>query len=290
MLETIKSFVPPAIRQAIKAKSRLLTGPMRLMPDFLLIGAQKCGTTSLYHYLVEHPYIVSASRKQMHFFDNNFDKGIIWYRTHFPSYFYKYYFRQRRKQDFITGEATPYYIFHPLAARRISQMVPQAKLMLILRNPVDRAYSHYNHEMRKGTETISFAEALDKEAERLAGEKEKMIADGNYYSFNYQRHSYQARGVYADQMEEWLKYFPLEQFLILKSEDFYKNPTATLQEILAFLKLPERSDFKLSDYKNYNEGGYGKMESAMRERLVQYFYPHNQRLYKIIGRDLGWDK
>lgn len=288
MLDTIKSIVPPLVRQKIKMQSRMITGPLRIMPDFLIIGAQKCGTTSLYHYLVEHPYVMSASRKQMHFFDNNFNKGITWYRTHFPSYFYKYYFRQTHKKDFITGEATPYYIFHPLAARRVAQYMPHAKFVLIIRNPVDRTYSHYNHEMRKGTEKLSFTEALEIEPERLKGEKEKMLADESYYSFSLQHHSYIARSLYADQMEEWLKYFPLKQFLILRSEDFYKDPTAVLREILEFLKVPESSDFKVNEYKNYNPGGYDKLDPAMREKLQNFFRPHNDRLYKLIDKNLGW--
>jgi Sulfotransferase domain len=289
MRELVKTIIPPATRQTIKKSARLVTGSFRLLPDFLVIGAQKCGTTSLYHYLVEHPFIASAVRKQMHFFDNNFDKGITWYRSHFPSYFARYLFRWQQGQDFMTAEATPYYIFHPLAARRIHQYLPQIKLVLLLRNPVDRTYSHYNHEIRKGTEQLSFEAALAAETERLAGEKEKMLQDPSYYSFSYQRHSYLARSRYVEQLEEWRQYYPLERFLILRSEDFYRDPTTTLNQIIAFLDLPAR-DFKLSEYKNYNKGGYDKLAPQMRQELIDYFYPYNQRLYQLIGRNLDWDK
>jgi hypothetical protein len=287
MLETIRSFVPPTIRQAIKESSRTLTGSIRLMPDFIIIGAQKCGTTSLYQYLVKHPYIVSATRKQMHFFDNNFSKGITWYRSNFPSSVYKYYFRQMHKQNFVTGEATPYYIFHPLAPKRISKFVPHARFILLVRNPVDRAYSHYNQGLRKGYETLTLEEALEKEPERLAGEVEKMFADENYYSFNHQRYTYQSRGIYADQLKAWFEYFPKEQFLILESDEFYSNPSTTLKQILAFLELPS---WELKEYKNYNLGNYSKMDDSMRKRLIDYFKPHNQRLYDLLGRRFDWDR
>lgn len=288
MLDTVKTLVPANVKQAIKKTSRSVTGAMRVMPNFLVIGAQKCGTTALYHYLIEHPYIVSASRKQMHFFDNNFDKGLTWYRTHFPTYLYKYYFKRLHKHDFLTCEATPYYIFHPLAAKRVAQVLPDAKFILLIRNPVSRAYSHYNHEKRKGTETLSFEEALDQEATRLAGEQEKMLADENYYSFNHQRYAYQTRGIYADQLIEWFKYFPQERFLILRSEDMYSNILGVVNQILEFLQVPYDPNFKLSENNYYNVGQYDKMAAATKQRLEEFFKPHNQRLYKLLGRDLGW--
>lgn len=287
MLDAIKAIVPPDVRLAIRKGSRSITGSIRVMPDFLIIGSQKCGTTSLYQYLVRHPNIVSASRKQMHFFDNNFSKGITWYRTHFPSAIYKYYYRQVHKQDFLTGEGTPYYIFHPLAAKRVSMHLPNAKFILMLRNPVSRTYSHYNHEVRKGFENLSFEEALEKEPERLAGEVEKMLADETYYSFSHQHHSYVTKSIYADQLNTWFNYFPKEQFLILDADDMYADPPAILKQIFSFLELPH---WELKEYKNFNEGGYSKLDPTLRNRLIDLFKPHNQRLYDLLGRKFNWDK
>ncbi|MBL8151206.1 MAG: sulfotransferase domain-containing protein, partial [Blastocatellia bacterium] len=247
----------------------------------------KCGTTSLYHYLIAHPNIASPAEKQMHFFDNNFNKGLTWYRTHFPSSLYKFYVKEVQRQPFQTGEGTPYYIFHPLAPERIAKYLPNAKFILLLRNPVDRAYSHYNHEIRKGTEKLSFEEALDKEPERLEGEIEKMRRDLNYYSFSHQHHTYLSRGVYIDQLLHWTKYFPLEQFLVIKSEDFFEKPPLVVAEIIKFLKLPS---WQLEDTNNYNKGSYSKMEPKIKSRLVDYFRPHNQKLYEFLGRDFGWDR
>ncbi|MEJ2557594.1 MAG: sulfotransferase domain-containing protein, partial [Anaerolineae bacterium] len=127
---------------------RLITRFMRVLPDFLIIGAQKCGTDSLFRYLGGHPCIKLASSKEAHYFDLKFDKGINWYRSHFPLIPYKYSVKRLRKQDLITGEATPYYLFHPHAPGRAAAIVPHVKLIVLLRNPADRAYSHYNHEVK----------------------------------------------------------------------------------------------------------------------------------------------
>jgi hypothetical protein len=288
MLDKVKTFVALSLPIKIERSARIITSPWRLMPDFLVLGGQKCGTTSLYQYLISHPFIISAMKKQMHFFDNHYEKGVSWYRAHFPSYFYKHYFKYINKRDFITGEATPYYIFHPLAARRAAKFVPNAKFILVIRNPVERAYSHYHHEIRKGTEKLSFQEAIAKEPERLAGEKEKMLNDEYYYSFNYQRYSYLSRGLYAEQLAEWFKYFPKEQFFIVKSEDMRHNTIDIVKQIFDFLDLPKFSEFNLEKDQYYNVGKYDKMDTKMREQLVEYFKPHNEQLYKLLDRDFNW--
>jgi Sulfotransferase domain len=199
------------------------------MLDFLIIGAQKCGTTSLYNYLVQHPQIVPALQKEVHFFDFNFDKGLDWYFGQFPNY--------NPADNLITGEASPYYIFHPLVAKRVHQLFPKVKLIVLLRNPVERAISHYYHEVRLGCEPLCLEEAIASEPIRLQGETEKLIADGTYYSFNHQHYTYLSRGIYVDQLQSWFNLFPREQFLILKSEDLYANPAQVLNKVLEFLEV-----------------------------------------------------
>ena len=147
---------------------------IRLMPEFIVIGAQRCGTTSLYAYLSSHPQVVPAIKKEVHFFDYNFGKGLDWYRSHFP----------RWTPMGVTGEATPYYMFHPNAAKRVYQVIPQTKLIMLLRNPIDRAYSHYHHEVRLGVESATFQEAIRLEPARINHEMERMLGDQNYYSFS----------------------------------------------------------------------------------------------------------
>ncbi|MCT7979954.1 sulfotransferase domain-containing protein [Laspinema olomoucense] len=248
------------------------------MPDFLIIGTQKGGTTSLYHYLTQHTQILPAAQKEVHFFGLNFHHGIDWYRQQFPL--------PESEKQMLTGEATPYYLFHPLVPRRVKNLFPQVKLIVLLRNPVERAWSHYNHEVRLGFETLSFAEAIAQEPARLAGEVEKMLADPKYYSYNHQHYTYLSRGIYANQLKSWMELFPKEQFLILSSEAFYANPAATLAKTLAFLGLPP---MEIEDYPKHNAGEYATLPDGLQSTLNQYFQPHNQHLLDEFSLNFSWD-
>lgn len=276
----------PTVRKAIQLGFRLATSPVRVTPDFIIIGAAKCGTTSLYGYLTQHPCIAPAFKKELYFFDRYFGRGMAWYRAYFPTLFNKKFTQHIKKRNFITGESTPCYLFHPHAPRRVFEKFPRIKLIVLLRNPVDRAYSYYHMKVRRGFETLSFEEAVEKEEERLDGELDKMIADENYFSFNRHNFSYLARGIYVDQLRNWMKFFPKEQFLIVKSEDFYKQSSEVSKQILGFLDLPE---WELNIEKKYNYFPYPKMDTKIRKRLVEYFKPYNQRLYELLGMNLGWD-
>jgi Sulfotransferase domain len=270
---------------------RGISSPLRILPDFLIIGTQRGGTTSLYNYLMERPGVGPASVKELHFFDKKFHKGLLWYRAHFPTSPQKHLFQYARRQAFVTGEASAYYLFHPHAPRRVASTLPRVKLIALLRNPVDRAYSQYNFEVELGRETLSFEDALEREEERIAGEQEKILADERYVSFDHSRYSYLARGVYVDQVQAWMSFFPREQFLVLKSEDFYSEPAQTLARVSEFLGLPKLGlRERQQQYKqyNYNNTPYPKMDGATRRRLVEYFEPHNARLYEFLGTDFGW--
>ena len=271
---------------------RLSTCHLRILPDFLIVGAQKCGTTSLYRNLVKHPSIVPAFVKEVHYFNNSrnyFQKGLGWYKAHFPTLLYKYYRKHIGKNDFLTGEASPFYMFHPHAPRRISELLPEVKLIVILRNTVDRAYSHYYHEVERGREreTVSFEDAIRMEEERLCGEFDKLMADEKYTSWHYNHNSYLLRGIYVDQLKRVYSYFDKSQILILKSEDFFKDSQSTIDKVLQFLCLPE---WQLKDFTKDNVGSYQKMDPATRSRLLDYFKPHNQRLYDYLGINFGWEK
>lgn len=278
-------------RSALKRAYRLSTSWMRILPDFVILGTQKGGTTSLFYYLLEHPYVAPTYFKEPHFFDNHFDKGFMWYRSHFSTIFEKYYVDVFLKHPFITGEASPYYLFHPLTPARMAGALPKVKLIIILRNPVDRAYSHYQQVRQDGVEPLSFEDAIDREEERLAGEEKRLLDDMRYASFNHRHYSYLARGMYADQLSIWMRLFPKEQFLILKSEDLFSNPPAILTETFEFLNIPDGVLKKRGEaYMPYNMLSYDAMEPATRQRLAEYFKPHNARLYDFLGRDFGWDR
>lgn len=288
LVEVVKPLVPPILRAAVRGIPTMLPAQLGLMPDFLIIGAQKCGTTSLYNYLIEHPWVAPSVTKEVHFFDHAFARGLAWYRRQFPSFPEKCYARIVLRQGFVTGEASPYYIFHPHAPRRVWVTLPDVKLIVLLRNPVDRAFSHYQHSVRSGKESLSFEEAIEKEGERLNGELEKMLADEHYRSMPHQAYSYLSRGVYIDQLKTWLSLFPAEQILILNSEELYASPAAVYRQTLEFLGLPA---YELQEYRKYDHGGYRvKMDSATRQRLVAYFRPYNQRLYEFLGKRFDWDQ
>ncbi len=279
---------------------RVITGNMRLMPDFLIIGGQRCGTSSLYFYLIDHPFIAQAYTKELHFFDANYRKGLRWYRAQFPTSLEKYYTEHIRKQGFITGEASPSYLFHPLAPRRIAQAMPNVKLIVLLRNPIDRAYSqHWLNVKANGTEPLSFKEAIEAEPQRIAGEREKMLANEHYVSPSYRPYSYLTRGIYVDQLKYWMEYYPKEQFLIVRSEDLYTKPAETVKSTLEFLGVPTSTIDTNKEYKKYKvptktgykvKDSYPKMDPELRKDLIEHFRPHNARLSELLGRDFDWDR
>lgn len=255
------------------------------LPDFLVIGTQKGGTTLFYQLLTQHPQARPATTKEVHYFDVHFAKGIDWYASHFPAS------TGRDGQKVLAGEASPYYLYHPHAARRTAQALPDVRLIVLLRDPVDRAYSDYNHKVREGREPLGFEEAVAAEEKRLAGEREKMLADEGYQSVNYRRYSYLSRGIYADQIEEWNRYFARDQMLVFKSEDFFADPLRTLAASLEFLELPRwkpRNQDPASNLDARHEGSYETMNPEIRQRLEAYFEPHNRRLYDYLGTDFGW--
>lgn len=250
-------------------------------PDFIIIGAQKCGTTSLYAYLCQHPQVKPAAKKEVRYFDRKFEHGPEWYRGHFPPV--------KPFPGILTGEASPSYIFHPLAASRMKAECPKVKLIVLLRNPVDRAYSHYHHSVRLGRTTLSFEDSIDREAALLHGERERFTRDETYKSDKYWFFSYLSRGRYLEQLRIWMDVFPRESFLILRSEDFFADPAHLMQDVFQWLGLPAH---QLQEYRKVNIRGYrpyNPMAPAMRERLVEYFRTWNLELYDFLNLDMAWD-
>lgn len=273
-----------AVRRHLQAP-RMLTSGLRSLPDYLIIGAQRSGTSSLYNYLVQHPAVLAALKKEVHYFDDGFGHDLSWYRAHFPLEIQRglvgYWHGVCR-----IGEASPYYLLHPHAARRISQVLPDVRLIVLLRNPVDRAESHYHHEVRRGRESLSFEEAIDREPDRLAGELERLTADETYVSFNHRRFSYLTRGRYVEQLPAWRALFPEDRLLILRSEDLFADPAAVVNRVFEWLGLPP---WNTGSFKKFNQAQYSRMNPATRARLQAYFRPYNRRLAEYLGRDLGWD-
>lgn len=263
-------------------------GRGRLLPDFLIIGTAKSGTTTLHGWLSEHPFVVPAVKKEVHFFDYDFYRGLDWYRTHFPLASARAEFEREHGRPFFTGEASPTYISHQWAPERIAQVLPDVKLIVALRNPVDRAYSQFQMSRREGEESESFADAVALEEERLRGEKLRSRADKRYNSWPLGCWSYIWRSSYADQIERWFELFPRERFLFLKTDDLDSDAQRTLDRAYEFLGLPAYRNEQLPRLHTAPE--YEPLSAETRTQLVEYFRPHNERLYELLGIDFGWDR
>jgi hypothetical protein len=263
----------------LRADYRELTAPWRGLPSALVIGAQRSGTTSLFNYLAQHPDVLTPLGKEIHYFDLQYARGIRWYRGRFP-------FNHLLRGGALTIDASPYYLAHPLAPERAARLLPEVKLVAVLRNPVDRAYSHYQHEVRDGRESLSFAKAIDCEAARLAGEEERLRREPGYYSHNHHRYSYTRRGLYLEQLRRWLQHYPRSSLLVLQSERLFQDPAAVSGALYGFLGLrPHR----LRQYTAFYQGNYERaIPGDLRSRLVAYFEPYNRELYEWLGEDFDW--
>lgn len=263
-----------------------IVAEFRALPDFIVIGAQKGGSTSLHFYLDEHPQVLTSTVKEVHYFDNNYDEGAAWYKAHFPL---RSEVRQLEKElgkKVLVGEASPYYIFHPHAAQRIHDTLPDVKLLAVLRDPVKRAYSHYQMGVRRDKEVLSFEEAVERERELLPIETEKMLADERYNSEFHQAHSYVQRGIYVDQLKVYADLFGRDQLLVLPSEEFFADTQGAYDEVTDFLGLDR---WQLKNIEPRKVGSYKKKEAQpLAAELREFYAPHNQRLYDFLGRDFGW--
>lgn len=242
-------------------------------PDFIIIGSPRCGTTSLYKYITSHPQILAAANKEICFFSEHFNKGLSWYQAHFPP--------PIDGQRFLTGEATPTYLTHPLAASRLHGGLPKIKLIAILRNPGDRAFSHYQMLVRRGTESRNFESAIDAELKLLTGANETSLEDRSFWKDCH----YIYKSMYFYSLKQWLKVFPKEQFLIVQSEEFYANPRIVLKQVFEFLNVP---NFQLKDFQKYNGASYQPRDEAVNRRLREYFQPHDRKLAEYLNREFSW--
>jgi hypothetical protein len=263
----------------------LATASWRLSPDFIMIGGQRCGTTSLFRALAAHPQVVRPTfHKGVNYFDLNYYRGKRWYHGHFPLAAAA---RRSTANDGapIAFEASGYYIYHPFAVERIAQDMPWVKLIIMLRDPVERAFSAYKHELARGFEQESFERALELEDSRLSGEIERMAVDIRYESFAHRHHSYRHRGHYAEQLTRVFRHFPREQVHIVDSESFFDEPAQEYRRVLAFLGL---RPFEPGRFDRHNARPGPPMATRTRRKLEEYYRPHNERLAVLLGRQPCW--
>ncbi len=287
-----KHRVPKGVRHGADVATRALgvaTASLRPFPDFLIVGTKRGGTTSMWSYLAQHPQVIPmfpAARglKSNSYFFKNWHRGDLWYRSHFHTRVYRR-LRERRLGPTVTGEASPYYMYGPHVPGRIARVMPHARLVVLLRNPVDRAYSHYQERVKEGFEPLSFEDALAAESERLDGEWERMERNTGYYSTAHDFFTYRDRGVYLPQLQRLHAAFPSEQVLVIRSEDLYHDAQGVVDTVCGFLGI---SPFGIPRPVRHNYIPRAPIQPRTRRDLEQFYAPHNEALYTYLGRDLAW--
>lgn len=267
-----------------------LTAPLRRDPDYLIIGTKRGGTTSLARWLLLHPEVrplfpARETRKGTYYFDVNHGRGRRWYRSHFPT---RVAHRGRELvagTPLVVGEASPYYLHHPHAALRARQLVPDVKVIALLRHPVERTYGHWAERHRQEVEPLDFVDALAAEPERLAGEEERMLLDPGYVSFAHQHYSYVDQSRYARGLGRWLSVFPPQQVLVLRSEDLYADPGVIYRQVLDFLGL---SPFLPAQLAGWNQAPKPTVSNELRRRLLDELRPDIEAVEELLGREMGW--
>lgn len=278
MKNKIKAYVKQFIHRA-EFVARYATATSRALPDFMVVGAQKAGTTSLYDYLVKHPNVLPAFEKEIHYFDDglsgnekNYSKDDRWYRAHFP-------LRSQLTSSRITGEASPYYLFHPDAAKRIKEYVPGCKLLILLRNPSTRAISHYYHERRLGHEQLTLLQALEAEEGRTSA----AAASNDYNDYSMIHHTYLARGDYLPQLLRFFDIFGPDNIHLEISEDFFTSTRERLSRVHQFLGLPAHTE---DEYKIMNQNVSSRaVDRDALSYLSSYYAPRIQELDTYLNLD-----
>ncbi len=265
------------------------TAALRAKPDYLIVGTKRGGTTSMARWLIDHPHVSPLfpsreTRKGTYYFDVNYSRGEAWYRSHFPTRASLAVKSRIAGRRVIVGEATPYYLAHPHAPIRARRYAPNARIVILVRDPVERAYSHWQERTRNGVETLSFADAIAAEPARIDGEWEAMMSDPGYVSYNHQHFGYMAQSEYHSFVQTWLDLWPANQVLILRSEDLYQSPATTYQQVLDYLHL----DPILPSFRAYNRHTKVDMDPELREELQIRMAPSIAKLEELLDRPMNW--
>lgn len=272
--------------QSVSVAAGRLTYRARMTPAFLIVGAQRCGTSSMSRALSQHPAVFKAVlHKGVHYFDTGYDRGPGWYRGHFPLQARARLAVRPAGAVPMAFESSPYYLFHPLAAARIARDLPGVKLLVLVRDPVERAYSAHAHELALGYETEPFERALELEDERLKGEAERIVADPGYDSYDHQHHGYRTRGRYAEQLERLEGLFGRDRIHVIDSGDFFADPGPVYDAVLDFLGLPGSYP---AAFERHNARPRSPMPASVRAGLEEYYRPHDERLASWLGREPSW--
>ncbi len=262
------------------------TQSWRLLPSLLIAGGQRCGTTSMYRALAQHPAMIKpVLRKGIHYFDVDYRADLRHYRAHFPLARTGRTSAARVGARPVAFESSPYYLWHPLAAERIAADLPGAKVLVLVRDPVERAYSAHAHELARGYENRDFETALELEDARLAGEEERIRRDPDVESHAHCHQAYVRRGQYAEQLEALAAHVGSENVLVVDSHDFFSDPAPVYTRVLDHLGLPE---WPRVTFEQHNARHRLPLDESTRARLEAHFEPHDRRLEPWLGAAPSW--
>ncbi len=277
-------------KRALRAYG-VATAGRRRGPELIVAGAKRGGTTSLWKYLHDHPGVLptfprAEQIKGTYFFDEEWHRGERWYRSHFPTDHQRAKAADRLGYKPVAFEASPYYLFHPHAPARAHQVVPGALIVAVLRDPVERAFSHWK-ERRNHTEPLPFAEAIAAEAERTGGEEARMLADPTVISPAHRHQTYVAQSRYAPMLERWFDAFGRDQVLVTAAEEFYADPQILCDEITGRLGLPRRD---LGTPEPFNSEPSADMDPDVRVRLRAELRSDIEAVEQLLGRPMPWER
>lgn len=275
--EAIKCYRTSSYKQTVATNPHLAKIQWKekkeLPPDFIIIGGGKCGTTSLYQYLGNHPRMLLPHKKELNFFTKNFQYGVNWYLAQFPAI--------TDRPKFLTGEASTSYLDLPMAAKRIFQLFPEIKLIVLLRNPRERAVSWHYQVRNLGIEQKPLATAIAEEMEFI-----EELSESELMKMGRKPPNNLLGSLYIYKLRRWLKLFKREQLLILQSEELYNNPAQVMEQVFNFLGMQPHQEI---EYTKYNTGDYPEISEELKQKLSEYFRPYNQKLEEEIGVKFNWD-
>jgi len=262
------------------------TRRLRALPELLIIGGQRCGTTSMYKALVQQPTLFRpVAKKGVHYFDVDHGHDLDWYRGHFPLEASLRRSGRRYQTRSLCFESSPYYMFHPLAGRRIADALPNVQLLVLVRDPVERAYSAHAHELARGFERLGFEDALAAEDDRLRGEERRLLEDPSYESHAHRHQAYRRRGEYTPQLERLAKMFGRERMTVVDSHRFFSEPHEVYADVLGWLGVKE---VKAASFEQHNRRPRLDMPDGVRRDLDKHFTSYDQDLAAWLGHRPSW--
>lgn len=283
--DEMRDLLRPQLRRGADVVGQA-TASLRALPGLLIAGGQRCGTTSMYKALAHQPTIYRPVwRKGVHYFDVPVEHDLDWYRGHFPLKAQLARSSRQHGTRALCFESSPYYLFHPLAGQRIAAALPDVKMLVLVRDPVERAYSAHAHELARGFETLPFEAALEAEADRLEGEEERLRTDPTYESHAHRHQAYRQRGEYAPQLAKMAALLGRDRVKVVDSHRFFETPEQPYAEVLDWLGVRQ---VRTPVFDQYNGRARLKMPESLRTELAEHFLPFDEQLTPWLGHEPSW--